>query len=819
MTRCLSFLVLVALSISLHAQQITITNPVAGAQVPVGKRCAISWTSEGMTGQTVQIEISLAGYTPRYSIAAQVPVEAGQYEWDIPWEMAPSNPCTVYIGPGGEGQPWWHGPEFSIRSNAEPALMIRAPAGGEQWPRSATRSVSWEAHNLGGNLTLELLQAGAVVNSVSGIPVTSNRVHYAIPAGMEVGTNYSLRLTSAAASAVAATNPAFSVIGQVLPPKKWTILFYFDADAFMMEANTIQSFLGLASLPLSTNINYVCEIDRSPRYVETYANWWDTKRFVFRPGLEPTPENAVQDLGELNMSNPNALTDFINWAADNYPAEKYFLILSDHGSGWAQGVLLDETNGGHDMSTRELQEALEAADTPMTILGLDMCVEGQIEVAYQLRHSGPQTLIASQYQESRNWPYYTVFQQLESKLDQMSVEGLSALFCQAFVNSHSGPGDSGTLGAIRLNKVEALTTALAAFADTMMADYSDQPAVRRKADAVKTAFNDAVFYCARTRVLQDLVYGLDINFLVSPDPDSFTNYNPNVVSFAADSHWATFLAAYNQGMTNSWIGEARASQLPLRDEVDIYRFCQAISPATNTVKLLLTSVGSGGTAPANDVTLLYTNGQVVNILAIPTVPLTEGVTNYFVRWVGSDNAAIADLFAKETTVRVTGDALIMAYFATNQNTYLVSFVTEGNGGLYGTNIVATETTNCIRQLVLAGDDCSAVTALPHSGYAFAGWGGDYLATANPLTITNVQMDTTVIAFFWPAPPQIIIHQAGASVELSWPASAAGYVLESAVNFVSGPWNLVPGVTNNSVTLPIGSANQFFRLRQSSDQTR
>ena len=81
------------------------------------------------------------------------------------------------------------------------------------------------------------------------------------------------------------------------------------------------------------------------------------------------------------------------------------------------------------------------------------------------------------------------------------------------------------------------------------------------------------------------------------------------------------------------------------------------------------------------------------------------------------------------------------------------------------------------------------------------------------------MDTTVIAFFWPAPPQIIIHQAGASVELSWPASAAGYVLESAVNFVSGPWNLVPGVTNNSVTLPIGSANQFFRLRQSSDQTR
>ena len=34
-----------------------------------------------------------------------------------------------------------------------------------------------------------------------------------------------------------------------------------------------------------------------------------------------------------DMANPDSLTNFINWAAKNYPAEKYVLVLTDHGGG------------------------------------------------------------------------------------------------------------------------------------------------------------------------------------------------------------------------------------------------------------------------------------------------------------------------------------------------------------------------------------------------------------------------------------------------------------------------------------------------------
>ena len=40
------------------------------------------------------------------------------------------------------------------------------------------------------------------------------------------------------------------------------------------------------------------------------------------------------DLGEVNMASGDSLVDFVTWAVENYPADKYALILSDHGMGW-----------------------------------------------------------------------------------------------------------------------------------------------------------------------------------------------------------------------------------------------------------------------------------------------------------------------------------------------------------------------------------------------------------------------------------------------------------------------------------------------------
>ena len=817
LARGLAGLGLAALTSALPAQTIDITTPTNNAVVPVGTTCTIGWTSTLPPGTPLEISIGVPNANSQ-PVAGCLPVEAGQYQWLVPWACNVGSNCQVRIAI--QGSATYTGTNyFTLAPNPQPTLLLHAPAGGEQWPVGATRSVSWEPHNLTGTLTLNLLQGTNVADTLSGIPVASNRVAYALPAGLAAGHDYTVRLTSDAAPSATAASPPFTVTWQTPTPRKWTMLFYFDAAAFMLEANTLQSFLDLGTITAATNINYVCQYARSPNYIANYLTnypWWGVNRFVIQPGITPAAANAVQNLGNRAMCAPDTLTDFINWAVENYPAQNYFLILSDHGDGWAGGLLLDEVNGRHEMSTRQLQQALQAAEAPMTVLGLDMCVEADTEVAYQLRNSGPQILIASQFQESRNWPYHTVFQQLQDKLpdDSLTLEGLAILFCQAFVDAHSDPMDSGTLSAFRLNQVDALTAAVASFADTLTTNYQNTAAVRQQADAVSTALNQAIIYCARTKLLQQKVFGLNIYFPLNPPPNPAYG-TLDVIDFGVDSHWAAFLNAYYQNLTNTWIGDARTAGSQDATTIDLSWFCQIINPATNAVRLTMMSDGPGNTTPGGT-SLIFTNGQTIGIEAIPQAPnphLTPVRTNHFVRWLGDDQAIVANPAAAQTTVQLTGDSLLTAQFAEDKTEYTVCFVTEGNGSLAQSNSISSGGAATLTQLVAAGSHSAPVMARPKPGYVFAGWGGDYPATANPLVITNVQMDTTVIAFFWPVPPLLSIRQTGASVNLTWPVSASDFVLESSSRLPGGSWNAVPGVNTNSISLPLSTTNRFFRLRR------
>ena len=63
-----------------------------------------------------------------------------------------------------------------------------------------------------------------------------------------------------------------------------------------------------------------------------------------------------------------------------------------------------------------------------------------------------------------------------------------------------------------------------------------------------------------------------------------------------------------------------------------------------------------------------------------------------------------------------------------------------------------------------------------------------------------------------APPALTVALSGKNVVITWPASAAGYVLESSPSLSAPSWTTVPGVSGTSATVPIGAGNRFFRLR-------
>ncbi len=90
------------------------------------------------------------------------------------------------------------------------------------------------------------------------------------------------------------------------------------------------------------------------------------------------------DLGTKDMSDPQTLIDFIAWCSENYPAERYALIINSHGAAW-YGLCPDEINGSDDlMSMPKMRSAL--ANAPhLDVIVFHACLMGSVEVAYELK--------------------------------------------------------------------------------------------------------------------------------------------------------------------------------------------------------------------------------------------------------------------------------------------------------------------------------------------------------------------------------------------------------------------------------------------------
>lgn len=185
---------------------------------------------------------------------------------------------------------------------------------------------------------------------------------------------------------------------------------------------------------------------------------------AFGLGLEFDVE-PVEVLGERNMGAAESLVDFIVWAVENYPAEKYALVISTHGAGWP-GNGPDVTDNEDMLHLPELVAALEEARAmtgigQFEIVGFDACLMGQLEVYHALAPHTRYVIAAEEVIPGQGWEYTEPFRRLT---EDPSMDGLE--FGQRIVDSYmdyyGGPGartqvdlhliDAGATGAV----VEAL---------------------------------------------------------------------------------------------------------------------------------------------------------------------------------------------------------------------------------------------------------------------------------------------------------------------------------------------------------------------------
>ena len=87
---------------------------------------------------------------------------------------------------------------------------------------------------------------------------------------------------------------------------------------------------------------------------------------------------------QVSMGDPDTLSDFLNYAYDNYKAGHYNLILDDHG-GAIDGAIYDDFHNGDQLSLKDFDEAL--SDSPfkgknkLDAVLFRTCLNGTLEVA------------------------------------------------------------------------------------------------------------------------------------------------------------------------------------------------------------------------------------------------------------------------------------------------------------------------------------------------------------------------------------------------------------------------------------------------------
>ena len=189
-------------------------------------------------------------------------------------------------------------------------------------------------------------------------------------------------------------------------PKKWTLLFYNPGDSNISSDQLIQAkeFQRLGS---NNNVNVIIQSDyhkKDPSFTKDFVSQYDddydnvsngVTRIVVgenvnknvprtTPVVERLPEGSRS---ENRMDDPQVFGEFLDWGMLNYPAERYALLLFDHGGSFYGfgGDKQDGLGGANPLKLREfrkeIQRSLDSAGVEkFDFVHFKACLMGATEV-------------------------------------------------------------------------------------------------------------------------------------------------------------------------------------------------------------------------------------------------------------------------------------------------------------------------------------------------------------------------------------------------------------------------------------------------------
>ncbi|MBF0529946.1 MAG: hypothetical protein HQK55_11885 [Deltaproteobacteria bacterium] len=255
-----------------------------------------------------------------------------------------------------------------------------------------------------------------------------------------------------------------------------TVLVYMegtDLEATHSQGlGNIKEMLTATGSPLLTVILTTGAADKA---VETdpIKSWRTVKRHLLRNKIL----TELQDLGNLDMGNPEVLTDFIIWAQTSYPADRYLLVLWDHGGGALGGFGGNwNLSGNQDpsfpvaksMNINDLRkgvgDAVIKTGRPFELIGFDACLMSTLEVAFTFKDYAKYLAASEDIEPGTGWDWQALLNYIAANpksdgaaIGQALADGYYAKNVRAKEN------DAVTFSITELAKIPQVSAALGSF--------------------------------------------------------------------------------------------------------------------------------------------------------------------------------------------------------------------------------------------------------------------------------------------------------------------------------------------------------------------
>jgi hypothetical protein len=488
----------------------------------------------------------------------------------------------------------------------------------------------------------------------------------------------------------------------------WLVMMYQDADDQVLEQDIHLDFNEAERIGSTDQVTIVSQMDRFRGGFQGNDDWRTTRRYLVTQDddLNSIHSELLADLGETNMADGNTLVDFVTWAVQTYPADRYAVILSDHGMGWPGGWS-DPEPGGTDPGRAPLISALKEdmiylsemdaafaaiqANTGVEkfdLIGLDACLMSQLEIYAALQPYAHFAVASEETEPGLGWAYASFLGDL---VDHPEMDGaqLAARIVDSYVTEderivderarseflRQGSGIGGffgsnsvsadqlarqlerniTLTAVDLNALPDLMTRLNAFAYAMQSE--DQR-------AIASARNYAQSYTS--------IFGREV-------PPSYIDLGHFVQLAAKQTGSSTLTQAANRVMNAlnaAIVAEKHGSSKPGSTGLAIYFPNSTLyrSPYTGMQSYTMLAGRFTRTSLWDDFLVYHYNDRSFAAdAAEPVVPVEGGIT----RAPGAGNISISEINASAQSVSA-GESISLSAEISGENIGYVYLFT----GLY-----------------------------------------------------------------------------------------------------------------------------------------